>query len=86
MKTLFLYFSTGSCSTCVRVCVFGAVIFKPSLFYEPFFIVFLGILIWLVLFIFILFIGRGLIEVEYTHVQTLKIIGSFFSFFSFFFL
>lgn len=63
----------------VWVRVFGTVIFKPSLFYEPFFIrqhtfiIFLGISIWLFLlsFIyFILFICRGLIEVEYTHTHT----------------
>lgn len=33
VKTLCSYFSTGSCT-----CVFYAVIFKPSLFYEPFFV------------------------------------------------
>lgn len=41
VKTLLFYFSTGSL-TCMCLCagirVFGAVFYKPSVFYEPFFI------------------------------------------------
>lgn len=35
VKSLCSYFSTGSCAC---VFVFGAVVFEPSLFYEPFFV------------------------------------------------
>lgn len=81
VKTLFSYFSTGSCGTCVCgymcfwCCYFQTMAFLWAIFYSTTHIYsILGSFDMAGLFFFILisFIGRGLIEVEYTQKNSLK--------------